>query len=169
MGMPKWQLQFQGRSFLDIVVDNLKQAGLDDLVAVVRNGSVPDRSDIKIIINPKPENGMISSVYYGVLAAIDAEGYMIYPVDHPFVAADSIGQLLRAFESSSEAVIRPRFKDRSGHPIIIPKQLARQIKSDDYQGGLKQFLFDRHVKINYLDVDDNKVLKNINLPSDLLS
>lgn len=167
IGQPKWQLTYQGKTFLDIIVAKLHAAALFDCACVVRSESIPENSLCQNIINPDPDNGMISSIFYGVQNAALAAGYLIFPVDHPHIQATTLLALREAFATHPEMVIQPCFQGEVGHPIIIPQSIATLIPQLDYAGGLKQLLIDNQVVTKYVPVDDHGVLTNINLPSDL--
>jgi len=162
VGKAKWQLLFQGQTFLDCIVSKIISAGIVDIVCVARENSLPFDKRIKIAINTTPENGMISSIFYGVKALTDFAGYLIFPVDHPEINSATLMQLQSAFIKNPKSVFIPQYQNRSGHPIIIPKHIAKQILADDYVGGLKEFLKNLGEKIAYVPVSDQGVLKNIN-------
>ncbi|MCL5260694.1 MAG: NTP transferase domain-containing protein [Gammaproteobacteria bacterium] len=167
VGKAKWQLLFQGQTFLDCIVSKIISAGIFDIVCVARENSIPLDKRIKIAINTTPENGMISSIFYGVKALTDFAGFLIFPVDHPEIHSATLTQIQNAFIKNPKSVFIPQYQDRSGHPIIIPKHIAKIIPADDYVGGLKGFLKNHSADIHYVPVSDPGVLKNINYPHEL--
>lgn len=171
-GKPKWQLVYDGRNFLEIIISKLLKIEIGEICVVVREDSKP-KSDPKfqLVINPKPESGMISSVYYGVRAVKNShpKGYLIFPVDHPFVAESTLRQLIEVFLSNLGAVVIPVYNNHSGHPIILPFEVATRITEGDYSGGLKQFILDQKVMIKKIEVDDPNILVNVNELSQLQS
>jgi molybdenum cofactor cytidylyltransferase len=168
IGMPKWQLLCRGKTFLEIIVDNLFAANIGKVVCVVRADSMPPQdSRMQIAINPEPEQGMLSSVYYGIAAASasysDVGGYLIMPVDHPLVQVKTLMQLRDVFALNPDCVIVPQFNGRRGHPIIIPHELALQITKKDFLGrSLRDFLLCSYANVEHVQVDDCGILQNIN-------
>ena len=73
-----------------------------------------------LVVNPRPELGMFSSIQLGVAASAGCSGLLIVPVDHPFVAVSTYLLLAQAFLQNPDAIIKPACDGRSGHPIIIP-------------------------------------------------
>ena len=169
IGKPKWQLEFEGKTFLEILCDKLSavQLQLTDVICVKRKEFGIKNSLLKHVINPTPEYGMISSLYYGVKAYPNYDAYLIWPVDHPFVEISTISELKKAFETSHRKVIRPIFKGTPGHPIILPKAVAEKMLSPNFDGGLRNFIKQYDVKIADITVDDENILKNINTTADL--
>lgn len=176
VGAPKWQLLHYGKTFLEIIVDNLFAANIDNIVCVARADSIPPQnSRIQIAINPAPEQGMLSSVYYGIANASanhhsNIGGYLIAPVDHPFVQAKTLLQLRDVFAINPNCVIVPRHGERNGHPIIIPRHLVLQTAKEYFmEMSLRDFLLKQNAKIEYVSVSDVGVLQNINTAQDLIA
>jgi CTP:molybdopterin cytidylyltransferase MocA len=167
IGMPKWRLEFEGKTFLDIICDKLVSAQLMDVICIKREDFKIGKPLLKYANNPTPKHGMISSVYYGVKAYPDYESYLIWPVDHPFVEVSTIVELKNLFEFNREKVVRPNFNCITGHPIIIPHFLTTYLQTPNYSGGLRQLIKDSKSEIFDLSVNDPSVLRNINLMTDL--
>lgn len=168
-GMPKWQLEFEGKTFLDIICDKLASIQITNVICVKRKGFDIKKTLLNYVINPVPEYGMFSSVYYGTKAYPDYGAYLIWPVDHPFVKASTIIALKNIFEPNYEKVIRPVFVGVSGHPIIVPNSLTTYMKTPNYSGGLRQLIKDSKLEIFDLVVKDPDILKNVNAVTDLKS
>jgi CTP:molybdopterin cytidylyltransferase MocA len=169
-GMPKWQAEFRGRTFLEIITEKVINAGISDIACIIRKDSVPDTRGIRYAVNPDPERGMFSSLFYGVKLFPDKSGYLIIPVDHPLFRYQTIIELCNRFAVyKNDSVIKPFCKDRAGHPIIIPGFLAGSIVKGDYEGGLKKFIEDANVPVCNVNIDDNGVLRNINRRTDISS
>ncbi|MCD8480847.1 MAG: hypothetical protein LRZ88_11985, partial [Candidatus Cloacimonetes bacterium] len=68
-------------------------------------------------------------------------------------------------EIATDTIIKPSYKGRSGHPIIIPSSLDLSI--DDDGEGLKGVIQKAALPICYVEVEDFGILRNINRPDDL--
>jgi molybdenum cofactor cytidylyltransferase len=167
IGQPKWQLPYQSGTFLSSIIAKLQQAHIEQIVCVVSADSVPKIDNVAITINPYPARGMISSIFYGIQAIAKCDGYLIMPVDHPFIESATIEKLYATFLPNKNAVIRPKYQEQIGHPIIIPSKIAQLIPLDAYQGGLNQLLKDNNTKVCDIIVADKGVSKNINTKEDL--
>lgn len=174
IGRPKWQLMHGGETFLEIIAAKVALALPNaEIICVVSESSVPpsdDVSRIKIVINPNPDHGMFSSIYWGIKAAAKSAGYLLMPVDHPFVLTDTLRTLAENFFSNPDCVICPTYNEHRGHPIIIPGFLAEKIKEDDLPFStitLRNFLHGHQAKFCYVNVNDKAVLCNVNTASDL--
>ncbi|HTY08242.1 MAG TPA: nucleotidyltransferase family protein [Candidatus Edwardsbacteria bacterium] len=171
IGQPKLFLKTGDRTFLESVTKTLADAGLADITAVVRNedreraaGLIQPR---RVRVNGHPENGPLSSLRTGLDAQKDRDGYLICPVDHPAVAADTIRALLAAFDAQRGNVVKPAFNGKAGHPVLIPAALAKRIPDKDIAGGLAKVIAGSGVAVTLVPVDDDAVLKNINTMDDI--
>ncbi|MCF7791390.1 MAG: NTP transferase domain-containing protein [Victivallales bacterium] len=167
IGLPKWKLEYNGISFLNIIKNSLKKNGINCIYCTYRTNSKPDISEIYYLENKEPELGMFSSVYYGTREVSSTDGILIWPVDHPFVEENTVTVLFEKFIKNPDKVIKPIFEKAGGHPIILPWKLIEKIKFRDYNGGLRQFINDSGTDILKVPLADPNILKNINTKTDL--
>ncbi len=145
-GMPKIDALFRGKTFLDSILSTLKAAGLEDVY----------------IARDLPTADMLSSLIHAVksLDDCDAAGYLIFPVDHPCVQDNTVIALRDAFWLHPEAIIRPSFLGKRGHPIVIPKEL--DLLAEHASGGLAGIIRASQIPKMDLNVNDGGILENIN-------
>ncbi len=172
IGLPKLYLKIGERYFLDKICENLFDAGINNVSAVIadeyENTVFKNRLKISWIINPNPKLGMISSVYHGINSGESADGYLIIPVDHPKIQSETFYGLVTSFSRNKNSVIVATYKGVSGHPLVIPKSLALQIENKDYSEGLRGIIRSSGMKIIVQETNDAGVLKNINTKNDLI-
>lgn len=168
IGGPKGELRIGGTTFLNHIARRLAAAGVDRVVAVVPVTKQKESDgNARLVANPYPERGMLYSIRLGVGAAGGADGYLVMPVDHPHVESRTYGTLMGAFDSNAKRVVRPEFKGTPGHPVIVPRILARKLPPGDLEGGLAAFIRNSGVKVVSIPVDDPGVLRNVNTAEDL--
>lgn len=167
IGMPKWQLEYDGKTFLKIIAEKLKISLIDNIICVKRAAFDIKLEGMLYVDNLTPEFGMISSLFYAVQSYPIFDGYLILPVDHPFIESSTILDIEYGFKLNPTKVIRPTFNSIPGHPIVIPNFIAAHLKSPDYNGGLRQLIKDLKAEILNIDVNDPNILRNVNFSSDL--
>lgn len=151
-GMPKAEAGFEGKSFLQMITDNLEKLGLNYFIA--RYSDTPDMlATLRKAVKEIRENGK------------SASGYLVYPVDFPFVRKETISTLLSVFWQSPEAIIRPVCDGHRGHPVIIPASL--DLDCDDQGFGLKGIIRNSTLPLIDIPVPDTGTLRNINTQEDL--
>ncbi len=150
-GMPKADAVLNGQPFIEHIQSTLQEAGVGK-VFVARDYDTPDMlSTIKLAVEELSPN--------------QALGYLIFPVDHPFVSTLTISSLCDAFLAMPDAVFRPSFNGSIGHPIVIPAWL--DLAADDFGQGLAGIIRSQVCSVIDLPVDDDAVQRNVNYPKDL--
>jgi len=145
-GQPKSEASVDGMRFSEHIMHTLNAAGIEDI----------------ILARDYHTASMLGTLRKAV-AERKADYYMIFPVDHPFVQADSVRVLLAAL--LPDTILKPVFDGHSGHPIIIPATL--DLNRDDSGEGLKGIIRGSGMPCKYIAVDDPGILRNINRPEDL--
>lgn len=170
IGTPKLMLEIEGRSFLEIIAENIFNVGIKNIVCVVSKetydwakASVPG---IKYVINPRPERGMLSSIFCGIKKVGKCDSILLIPVDHPYVKQDTYKILKATAGKNIGSIIKPRFEGKSGHPIIIPRDLLKVDEEDYFSAGLDGILRKSEYGKIYVDVKDDGILKNVNTRDD---
>lgn len=171
IGIPKLKLRLGKDFFVNIISDKLKSEGINDVVCIIRKDDFDwfneNTNSLECIINYNPELGMVSSVKLGVERYLNKDGVLLFPVDHPFVTNGTFKKLISDFGQNINSVIKPYFKGKSGHPLIVPKDLFKYIVSNDDSNSLNDLIMASGISIVHTDVDDEGILKNINYPEDL--
>jgi CTP:molybdopterin cytidylyltransferase MocA len=168
MGGPKWRAEIAGRTFLDRIVQALREAGVAKVVGVVGAGFAAEVEcrfpDLKLVVNDRPSDGMLSSVRLGLAELLPVGGALIVPVDHPLVRSETYAALVARFGREPDTVIKPAFGGRSGHPILVPQILFATIRGTGGGGSLREVIESSGVSQVRLPCDDAGILANINTP-----
>lgn len=171
MGSPKLTLTLGSRSYLEVILDRIRTAGIGDIVVVVQPEFAEfagrEGTDKTVAVNPRPERGMISSMHLGIQHIKRPVPVMVVPVDHPFVLARTYAALVRKAAEFPECVVKPVWQGRPGHPVVIPWKLAIQIPVEDLPGGLSLFIRRSGIGQVLMPVADPGILRNINAPRDI--
>jgi len=172
MGRPKPLLAMDdGRTFVWHIVNTLHDAGVTEIVVVVR----PDADAVvrevaasrgRAIVNPDPDRGQLSSLVAG-LDAIDGPrivAALITLVDVPLVGASTVAGLLARAAESRAPILRATYGARHGHPVIFRRELFDALRHADPAEGAKAVL--RAHAVEDVDVDDPGVLRDVDTPED---
>lgn len=150
-GQPKADACLWGKPFIEHIRETLAAAGVYSVV-VAAGCDTPD---------------MLATLRRAVAEnrSGDTLGWLVWPVDHPFLRLETIVVLCQAFVSNPNAVVRPVFEGNPGHPVLIPAWF--DLDREGQGPGLAGII--RCQARSYIDlpVDDDAVLRNVNLPSDL--
>jgi len=176
MGTPKALLDYNGKTFAEAVCDSVEKAGINriTLVAGVHAEEITDtlsgRANCHIVVNPNPDEGMISSVRTGLRAVGDvSEAVIISLVDQPFIPSCIYHELVRTWMMSNADVVIPRYNGKRGHPILLAKKVWPLCFTGPADLGLHWVTHHPSVKALDVDVECEFVVKDVDTPADYRS
>ncbi|MEW6076223.1 MAG: nucleotidyltransferase family protein [Thermodesulfobacteriota bacterium] len=145
MGTDKARLPLGPVTVVEHVIAVHRAAGAGNIVVVSgRNTSALAGLplDAVLVENPRPEEGMFSSVQAGVrVIAPETEAFFIHPVDIPLVPVSVLERILEAAEGHpGRMVLVPAAGGRRGHPPLIRAGLKATILAEKGDGGLRAVL-----------------------------
>lgn len=124
-GAPKLLLPFGDSTVIGRVVATLEAAGAAPIVVVTGEQTAGIAEALsgtraRIVRNPDPSRGMLSSIQAGV-AALPAgvEGFLIALGDQPRIASDGIRHLIAQQRLSGKGIVIPTCDGRRGHPVVF--------------------------------------------------
>lgn len=131
MGSPKALLDWGGQTLLGYDVEQLRAAGVDEVIVVVGHRSddvrrAIRRSDCRVMNNPAYHTGRSGSLRLGAKAVNrDADAIIVANVDQPR-PADFYRELIASFDPASAATL-PEFEGHHGHPVIVAGRLREEL------------------------------------------
>jgi CTP:molybdopterin cytidylyltransferase MocA len=178
MGTPKALLKIGEKTFLQHIVETLHSARIIDVVIVVGAEAEKIQKTIiwfdgKVVINNDWQKGQLSSIIAG-LNALDLtksepeeiHGAIICPVDHPLLTQSLLVDLLQGYWLSKKRIIIPIHRGKRGHPIIFDRELFDDIRNAPIDIGARAVVRNHEQEVHEVDVNDEGVLINIDLPDD---
>ncbi|MDC7226769.1 MAG: NTP transferase domain-containing protein [Spirochaetales bacterium] len=129
---------------------------------------------LAIIENPDYKRGMFSSVLAGVRALPDeTEGFLMLPVDYPFVEPRTVAMLIESADHSDADIISPVYNGNPGHPPFIKYTVFNAILEADENApdfrGLHSVLSSPAFRTESVEVDDCGILDDIDDDSEYRS
>ncbi|MBU2575322.1 MAG: nucleotidyltransferase family protein [Elusimicrobia bacterium] len=194
MGRPKALLEWRGRGFLETVCAALRLAGVEERIAVLGRASEEilagwSPAGEKTAVNPRPEEGQLSSLRTGLEAAAQAsEAFMVCLVDQPAIAPRTYKDIIAFRSAHKDSIIIPRvprpaaqsqvtadsplstlhspLSFKRGHPIIIPAIYRQLCFEGPLEAGLHWVTHHPSVKVADLEVEDAGIILDIDIPED---
>ena len=150
LGSPKQNLEFQGQTLLQHAVQAARHSGCAPVVVVLGAKTNELRAqlifpEITVVENPEWEEGMGSSVRYGVQALLqaapDLNNVLLMTCDQPFVSGQVLRQLVAEKAKNLKKIIASAYQDTIGTPVLFDKQFFPDLLHVQGAQGAKKLLF----------------------------
>lgn len=120
MGRNKLLLPFRGKPLLLHALDLALSLPLASVILVSRQETLRGLSlppGLRVLANPRPEEGQSSSVRLGLDAAA-GDGYLFFMADQPLLDKAAVSAVLALADPGT--IVVPRHAGRPGNPVFFP-------------------------------------------------
>jgi len=174
MGTPKALLRHEGRTFLERLLEASRQPkiGLSRVVLGAHADRVQPALNLApdaVVINPEWKKGQLSSINVALKSLLPGatDGIVLFLVDHPFVTAALVEDLIEAFYSSGKAIVVPTYKGKRGHPVIFSSRLYDELLTAPTDVGARAVVWAHESEVLEVPTDEEGVVLNLNDPEAL--
>lgn len=170
MGAPKALLRWRGEPvaarLARIFVEACGEAWivLGHGAAAVHAG-LPVVRGARVVVNPDPGRGMLSSLQCGLRAARGSAGVFFLPVDYPAIAGRTIAAMCEAwYRAPWTPIMAPRHGGRRGHPVLVSRAVAGELLRLDSGRPAHTVIRASEERVRYVDVDDAAIHRDADDP-----
>ncbi len=147
-GSPKLLAPLDGRPLLQHALDAVALAGLRDVVVVLGDGARDVEAAVawraeRRVVNPRPQDGLSSSLRVGLDAAADdpaVDAVVVVLGDQPSVRPEVLRAVVAAAGTTPRPIVRPRYADDDApNPVLVRRAawaLAAGLEGDRGLGPL---------------------------------
>jgi molybdenum cofactor cytidylyltransferase len=166
MGAFKPLLPFGDHTVIESCIENLRAAGIEELVVVVGHRADEVKEKLKdsrprVALNPDPDSEMSASIACGVQqVSADAKVLLIALVDHPAVPAETIRLLIDNWKRGSR-LVQPEYGGRGGHPVVIDLAYRDELSNLDPASGLRALFETHREQVRRLPVESPYVARDM--------
>lgn len=170
MGSPKALLPYQGRPFLEHLLDITKHPQIGVRRVVLGADAGPIISEIhlppgEIVVNHEWEKGQLSSIHAALLSLPpETEGILLCPVDHPLVSASLVDELIEAFHKTRAPVVVPLYEGRRGHPVIFSSAVYQELLDAPLEKGARAVVWAHAAEVAEVPTNEEGCVLNLNDP-----
>lgn len=173
MGHPKMILPWANTTVIEQIIKILLKADLIDILVVTGGWrdeveKVLGSYQVRTVYNPNYRGGgMLSSAQVGI-EAVDPEydAVLITLGDQPFIKLWVVDSILNTYFTTSGLLIVPSYQMRRGHPWLVDKILWGDILRLGSAHTLRDYLNMNQKIINYVQVNTNSILLDLDTPID---
>ena len=170
MGSPKALLPYQGRPFLEHLLEVTKHPHIGVRRIVLGADVEPVAKEVQlskdeIVVNEDWEKGQLSSIH-AALRSLPAgtDGILLCLIDHPLISSVLVGELIETFCNSRKSIVIPIFKGRRGHPVIFSATHYDELLSAPVTTGARAVVWAHPNEIVEVPTNEEGCVLNLNDP-----
>lgn len=173
MGSPKALLSYQGRPFLEHLLDVSRHAKIGARRVVLGADAEPISKEVQlapeeIVINQDWERGQLSSIH-AALRSLPAQtdGIVLFLIDHPLISAALVDELITSFYDSGKLIVLPVCDGRRGHPVVFSSALYAELLNAPAETGARSVVWAHAGEIQAVRTNEEGCILNLNDPDTL--
>jgi molybdenum cofactor cytidylyltransferase len=173
MGSPKALLPYQGRPFLEHLLEVTvhSQIGVRRVVLGAHAEPIAKSIDLaadEIVINNEWEKGQLSSIQAAIRSLpAGTDGLLLCLIDHPLISGDLVNELIEQFCVTRAKIVLPVYEGRRGHPVIFPALLYDELLTAPMEKGARAVVWAHTAEVLEVPTNEEGCVLNLNDPETL--
>jgi molybdenum cofactor cytidylyltransferase len=170
MGAPKALLSYQGRPFLEHLLDVARHPKIGVRRIVLGADAEPVAKEVnlssdEIVINDQWKKGQLSSIQAALRSLPpQTDGVILFLIDHPLISSTLVGELVESFYSSSKPIVLPVYEGRRGHPVIFSSALYQELMDAPLETGARSVVWAHAGEVQIVQTSEEGCVLNLNDP-----
>jgi molybdenum cofactor cytidylyltransferase len=173
MGSPKALLPYQGRPFLEHLLEVTAHPKISTRRIVLGphaepiTAAVPLSSDEQVI-NTEWRNGQLSSIQVAIRTLPEGtDGLLLCLIDHPLITAALVDSLIGHFYVTHAEIVLPTYQGKRGHPVIFAAELYAELLNAPPDKGARAVVWAHADEVAEVPTDEQGCVLNLNDPETL--
>jgi molybdenum cofactor cytidylyltransferase len=170
MGSPKALLSYQGRPFLEHLLDLARHPKIGVRRVVLGADAEPIAKEInlstdEIVINEEWEKGQLSSIQAALRSLPpQTDGIILFLIDHPLISSALVDELIETFYNSGKTIVLPVYEGRRGHPVIFSSALYQELMNAPLDTGARSVVWAHSGQVQIVQTNEEGCILNLNDP-----
>jgi molybdenum cofactor cytidylyltransferase len=163
-GKEKLLMNIKGKPIVLHVIDLVLGMNFNENVLVFQNdeiGKLAEDKNIKCIYNPAAIEGISASIKCGIQNSDNADAYIFFLGDQPFIDSFTVNQLLKAYYEGKGSIIVPKYEGTNGNPVIFAAAWKEQLEGLCGDVGGKTIIKENPEKVFFIDAACRKAGNDI--------
>jgi molybdenum cofactor cytidylyltransferase len=175
MGSPKALLPYQGRPFLEhlLEVTAHREIGARRVVLGADAEPIAKAVNLKadeVVINHDWEKGQLSSIQAALRSLPPGtDGILLCLIDHPLISAALVQDLVEQFHKTKKSIVLPLYEGRRGHPVIFAASLYDELLRAPLETGARAVVWAHQSDVEEVPTNEEGCVLNLNDPETLNS
>lgn len=173
MGSPKALLPYQGKPFLEHLLDVTRHKKIA-WRRVVLGADVETISGVvsltkeELVVNDDWEKGQLSSIQAAIRSLpTGTDGILLCLIDHPLISSTLVYELIDSFYSSQKQIVLPLYNGRRGHPVIFSATLYQELLNAPLETGARSVVWANAAEVEEMHTTEEGCVLNLNDPETL--
>src|SRR5882757_3989422 len=174
MGSPKALLPYQGRPFLEHLLEVTSHAkiGARRVVLGAHAESIAGAVRLaasEVVVNKEWEKGQVSSIQAGIRSLPPGtDGIILCLIDHPLISArlvdELIGRFYREPHAATPVIVLPVYQGKRGHPVIFSASVYQELLAAPFDQGARSVVWAHASEISEVITSERGCVLNLNDP-----
>ena len=170
MGSPKALLPYQGRPFLEhlLEVTAHREIGARRVVLGADAEPIAKAIDLKadeIVINQDWKKGQLSSIQAALRSLPPGtDGMLLCLIDHPLISSALVQDLIEQFNKTKSPIVLPVYEGRRGHPVIFSAALYDELLRAPLETGARAVVWAHKREVEEVRTNEEGCVLNLNDP-----
>ena len=170
MGSPKALVPFQGRPFLEhlLEVTSHREIGVRRVVLGAHAEPIAKAVNLKadeIVINHEWEKGQLSSIQAALRSLPQGtDGILLCLIDHPLISSALVQDLIEQFYTTMKPIVLPVYEGRRGHPVIFSASLYDELLRAPLETGARAVVWAHKSDVEEVQTNEEGCVLNLNDP-----
>ena len=170
MGSPKALLPYQGRPFLEHLLEVIRHSKIAVRRVVLGAHAEPIAKAIRlnpdeIVINQEWEQGQLSSLQAALRSLPPGtDGVLLCLIDHPLITAALVDGLIEQFYATKAPIVLPVFEGRRGHPVIFSSKVYEELERAPAELGARVVVWAHTKEVSEYTTAEEGCVLNLNDP-----
>jgi len=170
MGSPKALLPYQGRPFLEHLLEVTSHRNIGVRRVVLGAHAEPIAKAIQleadeIVINHEWEKGQLSSIQAALRSLPPGtDGILLCLIDHPLISSLLVQDLIEQFYKTNKPIVLPVYEGRRGHPVIFSASLYDELHRAPLETGARAVVWAHTGEVEEVQTNEEGCVLNLNDP-----
>jgi len=170
MGSPKALLPYQGRPFLEhlLEVTSHREIGARRVVLGADAGPIAKAVDLQadeVVVNHEWEKGQLSSIQAALRSLPPGtDGMLLCLIDHPLISSALVQELIEQFYKTKGPIVLPVYEGRRGHPVIFSASLYDELLRAPLETGARAVVWAHKGEVEEVRTNEEGCVLNLNDP-----
>jgi len=166
MGKPKMLLAFNGKTFLQHAIDEIKNSNTSGLIVVTgcyhqQLTEILLPQQINFFENKNWEEGMGASIQTGIDYIMQqypaTDNIIIAVCDQPYISSSLLNELITAKQKTGKGIIAAAYNNTEGTPVLFDKKYFKELAQLNGQYGAKKIVQQHRNDIMTIDFPEGVI------------